>query len=65
MSIKRDKDDLPGGVIVNVKNALGETVQVDHDEYEEMVDDDNITFPSGHNADAMTLADVFPGYDPT
>ena len=63
MSIKRDPDDLPAGVLVTVQNADGDSVVVDKDEYEEMVDDDDITYPSGHN-DVMTLEECFPGYEP-
>lgn len=63
MSIVRDADDLPGGVLVNADRIAGEDV-VDHDEYEEMVDDADVVYPAAHTAEAMTLGDVHPGYDP-
>jgi hypothetical protein len=62
--IIRNLDDFPDGVVINMKNAAGETVQVDKDEYEELAADKNITYPTGHQADAMTLGDCFPGYVP-
>ncbi len=59
-----DPDDLPSGEVVDVVNGNGQKDVVDHDEYEEMVDDDDIQYPSSHSDSAMTLAEVLPGYDP-
>ena len=64
MTIKRDPEELPSGVIVNVLNDAGVTVDADKEELEEMTRLKKISYPSSHTANAMTLADVHPGYVP-
>jgi hypothetical protein len=63
MSIKRDPDELPGGVVVSVDLLAGKDA-VDHEEYEEEVDADRVVYPAVHTTNAMTLSEMFPGYTP-
>lgn len=64
MTIKREPEELPSGVIVNVLNETGVTVDADKEEFEEMIRIKKISYPSSHTVNAMTLADVLPGYVP-
>ncbi|MDD5348240.1 MAG: hypothetical protein PHT59_06485 [Candidatus Omnitrophica bacterium] len=64
MSIKRTAEEFPGGVILKAQNKSGDDDVVDKDEYEEMIDDADVSYPAAHTSGAMTLGDVFPGYKP-
>jgi hypothetical protein len=64
MTIKRDPEELPSGAIVNVLNDAGVTVDANKEEYEEMIRLKKVSYPSSHTTNAMTLADVHPGYVP-
>jgi len=63
MTIKRDAEDLEAGVVIKAERLAGDDL-VDADELEEMEDDKDIVYPSGHTDNAMTLNGVFPDYDP-
>ena len=60
MTLARDSEELPGGVLITVKNAKGEDCVVDQEEYNQMVADNNVIFPASTN-DPMTLEGCFPG----
>jgi hypothetical protein len=61
MTIKREPDELPGGVIVNVVNGVGVTVDADHEEFEDMVADKDVTYPTAHTANSMALQTCIRG----